>query len=210
MDISLKTKRIKVFKDGWPFEYGGGRIETIGGSKGSIRSEWCKQWIKTMDDVLNHFGDDIKIINELGCGDLNWIKHTKLNDSRYCHIDYLGYDLIPRCASQTSFFKIHPNSIDLGMETDIDLIRNCDLTIIKDTICIMETSVVKYLIECLKDKVHNKYLLIEDYHHLKDNEKTNENITKNIVTQYNISLPPFSLESCLLTKYPGNISLYKL
>ena len=82
------------YRRGWH----GGRPETECGSGSTLReTRFQREWLPKM---VAKYG--IKSIADIGAGDLNWIKHTKLG----CH--YRAYDLIPR----------HPKVKELNLLTD--------------------------------------------------------------------------------------------
>lgn len=165
--------RFKIFMGAWPLKY---TDETICGS-GSLY-ESCKQWVKVLPDIVNEYG--IKTINDIGCGDLNWISHVHLDMG----IDYLGYDLCVRNTKKSSMYKIHQVPFDIVLMSP----RNCELTICKDVICHLSMSNAVKAIQNIRSTCN--YLIVTDY----------PEVTKNVShpsdgswNKYNLSISPFNL-----------------
>ena len=99
------VKDIKKFTQGWQ----GGLPETPCGS-GSTLKNTAKQrvWIPQM---LRKY--KIKSIADIGAGDLNWLKETKIPKT----IEYKAYDLVPRLAEVNKFNIVEdtPPKVDLIM-----------------------------------------------------------------------------------------------
>jgi len=117
MNINQK----KLFDSAW--EQKTKNDYTICGSGSLLAS--CNEWINLINDANIDY--NIKTINDIGCGDLNYIKHTNIDNYK---IDYLGYDYVPRIKLSTEKFKINDKSFNIC--TDVP--RNCDLCICKDTL----------------------------------------------------------------------------
>ena len=69
----MYKNQIKRFEVGW------NKGETVCGSGSLLIS--CQEMIKLINETIKKY--DIKIINDVGCGDLNYIKHTKEYNIKY-------------------------------------------------------------------------------------------------------------------------------
>jgi hypothetical protein len=74
----------QVFKERWNREETGGETECGYGSMW-IHAQGCAAWLPTIFAKYQ-----IKVLNDAGCGDLNWISRVDLSG-----VNYLGYDLVP-------------------------------------------------------------------------------------------------------------------
>lgn len=96
---------VEKYQKGW----GGGLPETPCGN-GSRLNKTVEQraWIPK---IINEY--QIKTVADIGAGDLNWIKHTKLPND----IEYIPYDLVPRQPEVRYFdvIKMIPPKVDLIM-----------------------------------------------------------------------------------------------
>ena len=122
------------FKIGWT----GGLPETKCGYGSTMRATRAQRaWIP---DVLEEY--NIKSIADIGAGDLNWIKWTKIPGD----IEYTPYDLVPR-KPDVKFFDITksiPPKVDLIM--CLWVINHLDYTKAQQAIKNIKASGSKYLL----------------------------------------------------------------
>lgn len=143
---------------------------------------------------------NITSINDAGCGDLNWIKHTSLRN-----IDYIGYDIIKRSAW---------DNVDLKCEIfDIskDIMRPCDLIICRDVFIHIPNKMILQILSLFRQS--SKLLLSTTFDSVKNNDARPEIITKSH-SKLNLQLSPFNLKPLNFTiseDYPNKYSqLYKI
>ena len=175
----------KIYKERWISGY----PETLCGAGSTIKS--CEPIIKTLPIIIKEF--KIKSILDLGCGDLNWIKHVREIEK----VKYLGIDTHIHLESihTTNDFKLIEGNI-LYME-----IPKSDLVICKDVMIHMENFQIKSLLESIKQS-KSKYILLTNYS-INNNKRSLKNYAP-----LNIELPPFSLKNYIMSiTLEGNKSL---
>ena len=146
----------------------------------------CNEWINLINDANTDY--NIKTINDIGCGDLNYIKHTNIDNYK---IDYLGYDYVPRIKLSTEKFKINDKSFNIC--TDVP--RNCDLCICKDTLNHLDPK-TQILSAINNIKKTCKYLIITNYIKLYNNI-ANSNLNGNWI-KINFNIEPYNLAPYLI------------
>lgn len=190
----------KQFKEGWKAQ--GNKNYTICGTGSLIES--CQNWINIINTCIEKY--NIKKINDIGCGDLNYIKNTNIIKT---NIDYLGFDYIPRNIYEDNVFKIYSDTFNISVEIP----RFSDLCICKDVLNHLDqiTQVIP-AIENLKKT--SKFLLLTNYNI--NNNDLSENYTGEW-KEINFNISPYNLEPYLIQTIDfkhingGNlyISLYK-
>jgi hypothetical protein len=133
--IVSKSDRLKKFKEGWPSDG-----ETLCGT-GSTKAR-TKHVVNWLPSLVKKY--DIKVVNDAGAGDLNWISAVKWD------VDYQGYDIYPR----------HPDVIKLDIANK--RMRKCDLIISKMVMVHMSKEDNIKFIELARKTA--KYLLATNYH----------------------------------------------
>lgn len=141
------NEKLKIFEQGWPSK------DTVCG------------WSSTMENtenvrfILNRllFEDlSIKSINDLGCGDLFWMKSVlQINPD----ISYKGYD----CYRRASWDELEKQGYDLNV-ADItkDKLEPCDLTICRDVMIHLPNNMILDLLDNIK-KCGTKFLFATNY-----------------------------------------------
>jgi hypothetical protein len=124
--------------------------------------------------------NSIKSVVDLGCGDLNWIKHTQAFSIDYTGIDIAG-PLIEEHKSNYTDKKFYNKDIIK------DEIPECDLIIIHDVIFHIKIRDILFLFENIKHKF--KYLLITSCNNI-INEDNHENIYH--FSKVNLEITPFN------------------
>jgi hypothetical protein len=142
----MHQNQIKQFTKGWTQTRS--NDYTVCGSGSLIIN--CKEWINT----INKFIDDnpIKTINDIGCGDLNFVKETNIIEK---NIDYLGYDFIVRNTNVN--LKRFNKSFNIATDTP----RKCDLCICKDVLNHLEMKQILTALENIKRT--SKFLMVTNY-----------------------------------------------
>ena len=111
----------------------------------------CQEWIQSINEVIDEY--DIKSINDIGCGDLNYIKETKIKEKK---VDYLGYDFVIR--NNNIGLKIFNKSFNIATDTP----RECDLCICKEVLNHLDTKT--QIIPALENiKKTSKFLMITNH-----------------------------------------------
>ena len=172
----------KLFENGWKqrdnIDY------SICGSGSLLAS--CNEYINLINDTNITY--NVKTINDIGCGDLNYIKHTNIDINK---IDYLGYDYVSRIELSTEKFKINDKSFNICS----DIPRNCDLCICKDTLNHLDPK-TQILSAINNIKKTCKYLIITNYIKL-DNNIADSNLNGNWI-KINFNIEPYNLNPYLI------------
>jgi len=171
----MKDRQIKIFNNGWRQK--GQKNKTVCGSGSLLES--CREYIQVINNLLEK--EDIKVISDIGCGDLNYIKHTKINKTH----DYLGYDFIPLLDRSNDIFKIFPESFDAS-EKDI---RKSDLIICKDVLNHLDQSQIISALNRIKK--NTTYLILTNYNDIIFN-KLKDNFEARWV-KINFNIEPYNL-----------------
>lgn len=146
---------------------------------------------------------NIKIINDAGCGDLNWIKHVNL-----ANIDYIGYDIIKRDSWNNTNLKCQ--IFDISQ----DIMRPCDLIICRDVFIHMPNTIILQILSLFKQ---SSKLLLSTMFDIPSNSNINlirpAYFTKTH-SKLNLQLVPFNLEPLnfkIKEDYPNKYSqLYNI
>ena len=177
--MSLTEKQQLLFKIGWTQK--NGREQTDCGSGSLLASS--QEYIDMINKVIKN---EITTINDIGCGDLNYIKYTNIHNT---DIDYLGYDYKVRNV-ETDKYKVYNKSFNIINEIP----RHCDLTICKEVLNHLDqkTQVISALNNIKKT---TKYLIITNYIEMDEN-----NLEENLVGRFekiNFNIEPYNLKEYL-------------
>jgi len=150
--------QINQFNRGWASnskKMGEGKVDYFSPCGSGSLLPSCQEWIQTINNFIDEY--DIKSINDIGCGDLNYIKETKIKEKE---VDYLGYDFIIR--NNNTDLKIFNKSFNIATDTP----RECDLCICKEVLNHLDTN--SQIIPALETiKKTSKFLMINNYKDLK-------------------------------------------
>ena len=176
----MHPNQIKQFTKGWTQTRSNDC--TVCGSGSLIIN--CKEWINT----INKFIDDnpIKTINDIGCGDLNFVKETNIIEK---NIDYLGYDFIVRNTNVN--LKIFNKSFNIVTDTP----RKCDLCICKDVLNHLEMTQILNALENIKST--SNFLIITNYPN-NPNKTTELNNYNAGWENINFNIHPYNLKKYLI------------
>lgn len=93
---------------------------------------------------------DVRVVNDAGCGDFNWMKRVDLSG-----IDYLGYDIV-QWGEALPFKK-------LNIATEV--MRKCDLIICRDVLFHLPNEVVSQAIDLFRQS--GDYLFATSHYNAK-------------------------------------------
>lgn len=161
-----------IFENGWESN------ETICG--------WGSELVHTgnirrlLPILVKKYG--IKVINDAGCGDLNWMRYIDLNT-----VDYGGYDIIAR----ETWGNVNLSCTILDITSEI--MRPCDLIICRDVFIHMPNDLILRALNLFRQS--GKLLLTTSYDGVteSDNLSRDTSITKRH-SKLCMELPPFSLK----------------
>lgn len=178
--MSITDKQKFIFKHGWNQKNGKDRTDC---GSGSLLVS-CQEYIDVINKVIKN---EIRTINDIGCGDLNYIKHTNIHNT---DIDYLGYDYKLRENVETDKYKVYNKSFNIINEIP----RNCDLTICKEVLNHLDqkTQVIPALNNIKKT---TKYLIITNHMEINEN-----NLEENLDARFekiNFNIEPYNLKKYL-------------
>lgn len=174
-----------IFKRGWRSKGGG---QTVCGWGSEI--EHTGQIRKKLPEILAKY--NVKLFNDAGCGDLNWISTIELGGD----IDYMGYDLISR-ARWNCPLKC------LEMDVSEDFMRKADMILCRDVFIHLPNDSVKKILNNFKQS--SDLLLTTNFMDCSDNgDRLNEPSIK--YAKINLSIEPFNLGEpiiCVQEDYPN-------
>ena len=127
--------RLNKFEEGWQ-RNGGSHCGT---GSDVPRAQNAMKWIPMVAEKF-----DLKVINDAGGGDLNWIQHIDWD------VDFQGYDIVPR----------HKDVIKLDITKD--LMRPCDLIICRQVFIHLSRENIKDALDLFRQS--GKYLISTNYH----------------------------------------------
>ena len=196
-------ERINLFKNGWT--QNNKNDFTVCGT-GSLKI-YTKIQLEQIDKFLQD--NNIKTMNDIGCGDQNWI-----TDSEYIknNVDYLGYDFVDldtrfqkkynymkskKCSDEMikkemekkEYFKKYFPIEDKAFNIVNELPRKCDVTLCHSVLQHLEEEEVLKALENMKKT--SKYLML-------DNCDNKNNKFKKTYTSdwkpWNFNIEPFNLQ----------------
>lgn len=176
LHIRREPKRYlnELFSPGWGCNEG-----TVCGEGSTV--DGARYWIEVLPQIIKKY--NFKIINDAGCGDLNWIRQVDLRN-----IDYLGYDVVPRESWKNSDSpKVHGESFDIVHEP----MRPCDLTICKDVVNHLSLPLAQAALENFKR--NSRYLFITNCTYYKGDNRFSRSGIRAHWNPYNFDLAPFEL-----------------
>ena len=182
-------KRDKLFNSGWIQKRQ--NDFTVCGT-GSLKM-YTNEFKNEIDEFCK--SKQIKMFNDIGCGDKNWIRNCNcfLNDTNYLGYDYVHSSIREKQHNDSddtlsflhTHFPSHPKPFNIINETP----RNCDATLCKSVLQHLEVGEAVKAIDTIKKT--SKYLII-------DNSNYDNNIFK--ITHegdwkpYNFDIEPFNLK----------------
>lgn len=180
--------QIKQFTKGWTLnseKMGKGKTDYFSPCGSGSLLPSCQEWIQTINKFIDEY--NIKSINDIGCGDLNFIKETKIKEKK---VDYLGYDFIIR--NNKTNLKIFNQSFNIATDTP----RECDLCICKEVLNHLdtETQIIPAL-EIIKKT--SKFLMINNYIDLEKNKISRR--TGGQWEKINFNIHPYNLKNYLIS-----------
>ena len=184
----------KIMKNGWLTNIENDCSICGGGSLLKSNTEV----IQLINEVIEKY--NINSINDIGCGDLNYIKYTNISK---LNIDYLGYDLIPRLNFSTEQLPIYKEEFDIINNVP----RPVDLTICKDILNHLD--IKTQVNNCLDNiKKSTKYLLLTNYDNIMENNY--ENNYNGTWTKINFNIKPFNFQNMFIKRINvKHINFYK-
>lgn len=160
----------------YPTKWNGGGSETVCG--GGSTTKMSSNFRKVLRKILKKF--DVKIINDLGCGDGNIYKEVDLSN-----VDYLGYDIEDRSANHL------PTTI-------LDIVnskyREADLTICRDVMLHLPNEMCESILANARQS--SRLLLASTF--LCSSNKERISSPSFGYSEINLSIEPFNLKEPLL------------
>jgi len=145
----MNNSLLSIFEQGWPSK------DTVCGWSSDIEHTKNIRWFisRYFLDKSNKFG--IKSINDIGCGDLFWMKTiiSPVID------DYVGYD----CYSRANWPSLVENGYKLNVcDVSKDSLRKADVCICRDIMIHLPNNMVLNIIDNIKNS-GAKYLFATNY-----------------------------------------------
>lgn len=175
---------IDLFKQGWTSDRGD---QTVCGWGSEI--EHTEDIRQELPIILKEY--NVKLFNDAGCGDLNWISTVDLSD-----IDYMGYDIVPRAKWN---YPLKCRQMDISD----NIMRKADMILCRDVFIHLPNNTVQKILDNFKQS--SDLLLTTTFMDLSSNsDRLDEPSIK--YAKINLSIEPFNLGKpliCIKENYPN-------
>ena len=160
----------ETFNDIYSKRKWGTNFANMGSSGPGSHMSQAREYFEFLQDFINH--NEIKSIQDIGCGDFQFMRHLKLNDST----NYLGIDCVKSLVKFNNKEFGKSNIKFKYKEISKHTFEYSELYILKDTLQHLTNDIVYNFLDYITENKLAKYILITNCNHQKSDDEDVEKI----------------------------------